>query len=82
MKINKVINEGELLTGQQLADLTGGKMMANINNSDNCTCSGGSGGNANSAPGCTCYGGGNNLNSSGCLSCGSLQDPPPGPVHG
>lgn len=53
MKINKVINEGELLTGEQMANLTGGKTLSNTNSASGCQCNG-QGDNENQATSCFC----------------------------
>lgn len=56
MRIEKIINKGEVLTTEQLAHVTGGtggSMGSNINRNTSCSCSG-PGDNTNEASGCRC----------------------------
>lgn len=54
MEIKKVINKGEILNAEQLAQVTGGAgAKANLNEFENCKCEG-TGDNTNKGKGCSC----------------------------
>lgn len=71
MKIKSIIQEGDILTSQQISALIGGSQLGNnVNQNDGCACFGG-GTNINQALGCKCTGFGDNSNGGTGCSCGS-----------